>query len=209
MAAEPDAAASAHKLPLPNRHVRTLKGHDGPVYKVRFNCECGAVLPMCGTVWWCAAGARCDKGWPHIDALPRATADCQYCMTAGHDRTVKLWNPNRESDVDTTGGFGLLIKSYGGVHSHPVHDVAMYVGMPPAAAASPMVRVLHVPTVAHRSASVQRQGQQQVRVVWRGQERLLVGCGNRQDDPQVLGPRRGASGVVRHVCTRGGCSRVV
>ena len=30
--------AAAHKLPLPNRHVRTLKGHEGPVYKVRFNC---------------------------------------------------------------------------------------------------------------------------------------------------------------------------
>ena len=127
VAAKPAAdGAAAHKLPLPNRHVRTLKGHEGPVYKVRFNCTLLLVDAGVGIEVLAAhlprvvADLRLCPAWCNP-----APADCQYCMTAGHDRTVKLWNPNRESDVETTGGFGLLIKSYGGVHSHPVHDVAM------------------------------------------------------------------------------------
>ena len=64
-------------------------------------------------------------------------------MTAGHDRTVKLWNPHKSSpQPDAVGGAvgkprkrgavkqALLIKSYDGVHSHAVHDLTMYVGAP-------------------------------------------------------------------------------
>ena len=48
-------------------------------------------------------------------------------MTAGNDRTVRLWNPHRDSDLEATAGYALLIKTYAGVHSHAVHDIAMCV----------------------------------------------------------------------------------
>jgi hypothetical protein len=45
-------------------------------------------------------------------------------MTCGQDKTVKLWNPHRDS-VETPNE-ALLIKTYEGRHGYNVQDVAMY-----------------------------------------------------------------------------------
>lgn len=44
-------------------------------------------------------------------------------MTAGQDKTIRLWNPHRPSDekVDEA----VLVKTYQGVHGYDVLDVAM------------------------------------------------------------------------------------
>ena len=42
----------------------------------------------------------------------RYSVDGNYCMTAGQDKTVKLWNPNK----------GSLLKTYSG-HGYEVLDV--------------------------------------------------------------------------------------
>lgn len=46
----------------------------------------------------------------------------KYAMTAGADRTVRLWNPTKDGDV---AGQALLIKTYEGPHGYEVLDVAM------------------------------------------------------------------------------------
>ena len=53
----------------------------------------------------------------------RFTVDGNYCITAGDDRTVRLWNPHKDAPNDA--GRALLIKSYGGVHGYPILDVAV------------------------------------------------------------------------------------
>ena len=44
-------------------------------------------------------------------------ADGNYCMSAGEDRTIKLWNPTKQK----------LIHSFSGGHNREVFDIAMYV----------------------------------------------------------------------------------
>ncbi|KAJ1449573.1 WD40-repeat-containing domain protein [Pelagophyceae sp. CCMP2097] len=51
----------------------------------------------------------------------RYTANGAHCVSCGADRTVKLWNPDREAP--STGG--LLIKTYAGGHSKEVACVAV------------------------------------------------------------------------------------
>ena len=38
-AASPPFTPSSGSLPLPSTHVRTLRGHKGPVLRVRYNCK--------------------------------------------------------------------------------------------------------------------------------------------------------------------------
>jgi mitogen-activated protein kinase organizer 1 len=47
----------------------------------------------------------------------------KYCMTCGHDRTIRLWNPHR-SGVERAGD-ALLIKTYNGPHAKEVRDVCI------------------------------------------------------------------------------------
>jgi len=84
----------------------------------------------------------------------RLTYDGNFCLTASNDRTVKLWNPHRDDQVqqppsfsrfvetssssssssssrgnvvgDGTSKRGLLIKTYGGVHGYEILDVAVF-----------------------------------------------------------------------------------
>lgn len=46
--------------------------------------------------------------------------DGNYCMTCGQDRSLCLWNPDRDDMKD-----GFLIKRYKGPHSYGVNDVSM------------------------------------------------------------------------------------
>jgi len=46
-----------------------------------------------------------------------------YCVTAGDDRTVRLWNPHKSTPEKQD--VGLLIKAYGGQHAHAILDVAI------------------------------------------------------------------------------------
>lgn len=66
--------------PVPHVCVHTLKGHQGPIYSVRFN----------------------RKG--------------EYCLTAGSDKTVRLWNPHK----------GTMIGQYKG-HGYEVYDAQVFV----------------------------------------------------------------------------------
>ena len=47
----------------------------------------------------------------------------KYCMTCGHDRTIRLWNPHR-SGVERAEE-ALLIKTYSGPHGKEVRDVCI------------------------------------------------------------------------------------
>lgn len=42
-------------------------------------------------------------------------------MSCGQDRTIKLWNPHRESES----GKGFLVTTYQGPHGYDVNEVAM------------------------------------------------------------------------------------
>ena len=46
--------------------------------------------------------------------------DGNYCMSCGQDRSLCLWNPERDDMKD-----GFLIKRYKGPHSYCVNDVSM------------------------------------------------------------------------------------
>ena len=48
-----------------------------------------------------------------------------YVMTCGQDKTIKLWNPHRDSVEKPKEA--LLVKTYEGRHGYDVQDVAMYV----------------------------------------------------------------------------------
>eukprot|EP00742_Colponemidia_sp_Colp-10_P011218 GILJ01012434.1.p1 GENE.GILJ01012434.1~~GILJ01012434.1.p1 ORF type:complete len:300 (+),score=22.48 GILJ01012434.1:74-973(+) len=48
-------------------------------------------------------------------SVVRFNRDGAYCMSGGHDKTLKLWNPHR----------GGLIKTYTGSHNHEILDVAI------------------------------------------------------------------------------------
>ncbi|KAK8810589.1 hypothetical protein WA158_007164 [Blastocystis sp. Blastoise] len=50
----------------------------------------------------------------------RYTHDGKYCMSAGQDRSVCLWNPNRDDVKD-----GFLINRYKGPHSYGVNEIAI------------------------------------------------------------------------------------
>lgn len=47
--------------------------------------------------------------------------DGNYCMSCSQDRSLCLWNPQRDDMKD-----GFLIKRYKGPHSNTVNDVSMY-----------------------------------------------------------------------------------
>ena len=59
----------------------------------------------------------------------RLTSDGQYCMTGSNDRTIKLWNPNKNDpscdNIVAMNNNPLLIKSYDGVHGYSVLDIAI------------------------------------------------------------------------------------
>lgn len=80
----------------PKHLVRKLRGHNGRVtavrYTSRFDCE-------------------------SFDCVE----DGNYCMSCGQDRSLCLWNPERDDMKD-----GFLIKRYKGPHSYCVNDVTMY-----------------------------------------------------------------------------------
>jgi len=76
--------------------------------------------------------------------MVRFTADGKFCLTAGHDRTVRLWNPTRldpahaDDNAGAGGGAGggasnpvdsapraLPIQSYPDGHTHPVSAVGV------------------------------------------------------------------------------------
>lgn len=46
----------------------------------------------------------------------RFTGDGSYCLSGGHDRTIRLWNPQK----------GLLIKRYMGAHGYEIRDIAVH-----------------------------------------------------------------------------------
>ncbi|CAM9218531.1 unnamed protein product [Phaeothamnion confervicola] len=64
--------------------------------------------------------------------VARLTDDGKYCLTAGQDRTIRLWNPHRDDAEGKTGRGGLalgaLIKSYMGPHGYEIRDVAIAPG---------------------------------------------------------------------------------
>ena len=53
----------------------------------------------------------------------RFSGDGNYCMTAGDDRMIMLWNPHKDDPSKV--GSALHIKSYSGVHGYSVLDVAI------------------------------------------------------------------------------------
>lgn len=53
----------------------------------------------------------------------RYTSDGNYCMTGSDDRTLRLWNPNR--DDSEAQSRALTIKTYSGVHGHPILDLVI------------------------------------------------------------------------------------
>jgi mitogen-activated protein kinase organizer 1 len=56
----------------------------------------------------------------------RFTLDGSYCMSAGDDKAIKLFNPHRnDPNISTTNSQALLIKSYGGNHTYPIYDVVI------------------------------------------------------------------------------------
>lgn len=61
-----------------------------------------------------------DDGISPINCL-RFTNDGNYCMTAGDDRTIRLWNPHKDSP--DAAGKALLVKSYGGSHGYSILDI--------------------------------------------------------------------------------------
>ena len=61
----------------------------------------------------------------------RFTVDGNYCLSAGDDRTVRLWNPHKDSPSISAAAAAsavpraLLVKAYGGVHGYSILDVAI------------------------------------------------------------------------------------
>ena len=53
----------------------------------------------------------------------RFSGDGKYCMTAGDDRTIMLWNPHKNDPSKPDSA--LHIKTYSGVHGYSVLDVAI------------------------------------------------------------------------------------
>ena len=64
-----------------------------------------------------------SSGGGAINAV-RFSHDGNYCMTAGDDRTVKLFNPHKD-DPSQPNHEALLIKNYTGVHGYPILDVVI------------------------------------------------------------------------------------
>jgi hypothetical protein len=98
-----------------------MRAHDGPAMVARWS---GTIQP-CDTCNVAVAVPRHDALCVLLPAAVVSPASGKYCITAGYDRTVKLWNPHRE---DPDGGGPLLIQTFKGPHGHPVHDVCMCVG---------------------------------------------------------------------------------
>ncbi len=57
----------------------------------------------------------------------RLSHDGNYCMTAGDDRSVKLFNPHKDDPSQSAGNRheALLIKNYTGVHGYQILDVVI------------------------------------------------------------------------------------
>ena len=54
----------------------------------------------------------------------RFTSDGAYCMTAGSDKCLRLWNPHK-TRVGTDSNSGLCIQTYKDVHGYPILDVVI------------------------------------------------------------------------------------
>ena len=81
---------------------------DGSRPGTRGLCHCHKMLDLP------ASQASTFKGHTGPILAVRFNSDGNYCLTAGQDRIVKLWNPVK----------GLCVKSYIG-HGHEVFDVAV------------------------------------------------------------------------------------
>ena len=80
---------------LPSTETACLKGHEGPVYAVRFNAT-GTYCLSCGKVGLCyeqmlrRAGSACAQSLPTCAVL--------------QDRTLRLWNPHKGVPIKTYTG---------------------------------------------------------------------------------------------------------
>lgn len=106
MAVGPTGAGEPQQPPpttarLPTRRLHVLAGHQGAVHAVRFT----------GTSAW-RRPRRLSAADPPLPA-----GDGAFCVSAGSDGTVRLWNPHR----------GALLKTYAGV-ARTVLDVVAYAG---------------------------------------------------------------------------------
>lgn len=66
-------------------------------------------------------GGSSSSGSASLNTV-RFTKCGAYCVTAGDDRTVRLWNPHKSTSESDE---ALLIKAYGGQHAHAILDVAI------------------------------------------------------------------------------------
>ena len=66
---------------------------------------------------------RILKGHTSAVNAVRYTADGNYCMTCSDDRSVKLWNPNK--DDPRQDGHALMIKTYSGTHGYQIFDISI------------------------------------------------------------------------------------
>ena len=74
-----------------------------------------------------------DTGTSPVNVV-RFTKDGNYCMSAGDDRIVRLWNPHKDdpsaavaaaATETEAGGRALTIKKYEGIHGYSILDVAI------------------------------------------------------------------------------------
>ncbi len=112
------AAPAAPKLPPGVKLLRTLAGHDGPVWSVAFAAD-GRTLASGsddGTVklWEPATGRALRTLTGHQGPIWSVAfaPDGRTLASAGHDRTVKLWEPATGRGLFTFRG-----------HTHPVRSV--------------------------------------------------------------------------------------
>mmetsp|Transcript_40112 Transcript_40112/g.120963 ORF Transcript_40112/g.120963 Transcript_40112/m.120963 type:complete len:353 (-) Transcript_40112:122-1180(-) len=95
-----------------------------------------------------------------INAI-RFTGDGKYCLTAGHDRTVRLWNPTRRdpsypavadpsSSLSSDLPRALPIQTYTDGHTHPVSSIATNPGPSASTLLSSSDRVLIVTDIVTR-----------------------------------------------------------
>lgn len=103
---QPSTALAARGLPATVKH--TLQAHVGAVLAVRFNRTARPPIAPLGL-----QGVSCRDDACAFVKLP--IDDGEYCLTAGNDKLVKLWNPHR----------GRQIKTYAG-HGREVAAVAVY-----------------------------------------------------------------------------------
>jgi len=52
------------------------------------------------------------------------TLDGAYCLSCSQDKTIRLWNPLRESVNDTKGVLNIM--TFSNVHTKPVYDISAF-----------------------------------------------------------------------------------